>query len=103
MRILVTGSDGYIGRSLVPLLQARGHDVVGLDSLLFDGCTFGVDSSDVPTIRADVRDVRTEDLEGFDGVVHLAAISNDPLGDLRPDVTYDVNHAGTVRVASAAK
>lgn len=103
MRILVTGHNGYIGCALVPLLQRAGHDVVGLDSYLFESCTLGPPIADVPALRMDIRDVRPEHLTGFDGVAHLAGISNDPLGDLRPETTYEINHHGAVRVAEAAK
>ncbi len=103
MRILVTGHDGYIGCSLVPMLQRAGHDVVGLDSYLFEGCTMGPDVPAVKAIRMDIRDVGPEQFSGFDGVAHLAGISNDPLGDLRPETTYEINHLGAVRVAEAAK
>jgi nucleoside-diphosphate-sugar epimerase len=103
MRVLVTGHDGYIGRSLVPLFLAAGHDVVGLDSDLFSGCDLGEAEASVPSIRADIRDVRADQLAGFDAVVHLAGISNDPLGDLRPSITYDVNHLGTTHLARMAK
>jgi nucleoside-diphosphate-sugar epimerase len=103
MRVLVTGHDGYIGTVLVPLFQAAGHDVVGLDSFLFSDCVFGDDVEPVPAIRKDLRDVIPADLEGFDAVVNLAALSNDPLGDLNPDATYDINHRGSVIVARAAK
>lgn len=103
MRILVTGHDGYIGCVLVDLLQRRGHEVVGLDSYLFEGCTLGAGQADIPALRMDIRDVEPEHLFGFDGVAHLAGISNDPLGDLRPETTYEINHQGAVRVAQAAK
>lgn len=103
MRILVTGHNGYIGCSLVPLLQQAGHEVVGLDSYLFEDCTFGPDVPDVESMRMDIRDVRPEHLVGIDGVAHLAGISNDPLGDLSPGTTYEINHLGAVRVAVAAK
>ena len=103
MRVLVTGHNGYIGCSLVPLLEARGHDVVGLDSFLFGDCTLGPDVPELPALRMDIRDVGPEHLDGFDAVAHLAGISNDPLGDLRPETTYEINHLGAVRVAEAAK
>jgi nucleoside-diphosphate-sugar epimerase len=103
MRVLVTGHDGYIGTVLVPLFQAAGHDVVGLDSCPFSDCVFGHDVEPVKAIRKDLRDVTPEDFDGFDAVVNLAALSNDPLGDLNPDCTYDINHRASVRAATAAK
>ena len=105
MRVLVTGHLGYIGTAAVPILQAAGHEVVGLDTDLYSGGTLGDAGSlpDVPNIRKDVRDVEVGDLEGFDAVVHLAALSNDPLGDLDADLTYAINHRATVRLASLAR
>lgn len=104
MRILVTGHDGYIGRALTPLLVGAGHRVVGLDSLLFEGCDFGAPSPpDVPGIRRDVRDVTPDDLDGFQAVLHLAGISNDPLGDLDPECTLAVNYRATARLAQLAR
>jgi nucleoside-diphosphate-sugar epimerase len=103
VRVLVTGSDGYIGAVLVPRLVQAGHEVVGLDSSLYEGCTFGPEPAPVTTMRMDVRDVGVEELRGFDAVMHLAAISNDPLGNLNPQVTYDVNHLASVRLALQAK
>jgi len=102
MRVLVTGHDGYIGQTLVPQLWAAGHDVTGLDSFLFEDCTFGP-SPEVAALRLDIRDVTPEHFAGFDAVIHLAGISNDPLGDLNPECTYDINYRGAVRVAEAAK
>ncbi|MEW6743242.1 MAG: SDR family oxidoreductase [Planctomycetota bacterium] len=103
MRVLVTGHHGYIGAVLTPLLRQAGHEVAGLDSYLFEGCTFGDEGPEIEALRADIRDVRPADLEGFDAVVHLAALSNDPLGDLNPECTYDINHRGTVHLARAAR
>jgi nucleoside-diphosphate-sugar epimerase len=103
MRVLVTGSDGYIGTVLVPRLARAGLEVVGLDSGLYAGCTFGAGPAAVATKRMDVRDVEADDLRGFDAVVHLAAISNDPLGDLNPQVTYDINHLASARLALQAR
>jgi nucleoside-diphosphate-sugar epimerase len=103
MRVLVTGHDGYIGSSLVPLLQRAGHDVAGLDLRYFDHACLGPQPVEVPAVRLDIRDVGPRVFEGFDAVVHLAALSNDPLGDLNPATTYDINHRGAVRVAAAAK
>jgi nucleoside-diphosphate-sugar epimerase len=103
VRVLVTGSDGYIGAVLVPRLLEAGHEVLGLDANLYEGCTFGNEPRQVPTMRMDVRDVEADDLRGVDAVMHLAAISNDPLGNLNPQVTYDINHLASVRLALQAK
>lgn len=103
MRILVTGHDGYIGTRLVPLFRRAGHEVVGLDSGLFADCTIGSEPEGVPALRMDIRDVAPAHCEGFDAVVHLAGISNDPLGDLNPQTTYDINAHGTITLAKAAK
>jgi nucleoside-diphosphate-sugar epimerase len=103
MRALVTGDRGYIGAVLVPWLIKHGHDVVGFDAGWYDGCDFGDGPSAAPSRAGDVRDVTPADLEGFDAVVHLAAISNDPIGHLNPDATYSVNAWGAVHVARAAK
>jgi len=103
VRVLVTGSDGYIGAVMAPYLARAGHEVVGLDSLLFADCTFGPEPERVPTLAKDIRDVGPADLEGFDAVVHLAAISNDPLGNLNPGCTYDINHLASVHLARLAK
>lgn len=103
MRVLVTGHKGYIGTVLTPLLRSRGHRVVGMDSDLYRRCTFGTDFEELPGGCKDIRDAELEDLEGFDAVLHLAALSNDPLGDLDPALTCDINHHGTVRLAELAK
>jgi nucleoside-diphosphate-sugar epimerase len=105
MRVLVTGHLGYIGTVLTPLLVRAGHEVVGLDSDLYSRCTYpaGGQISDVTTIRKDVRDTVVEDFVGFDGVLHLAALSNDPLGDLKPGLTDEINHRASVRIATLAK
>lgn len=103
MRVLVTGHDGYIGTVLTPLFTAAGHEVVGLDSGLFSECVFGEDAPRVPAIIKDIRDVELRDLEGFNAVIHLAGISNDPLGDLNPSCTYDINHKASVRLAELCK
>lgn len=102
MRVLLTGSEGYIGTILVPLLWAGGDDVVGLDSGLFRECSLK-SVRPVPTMRKDVRDVEARDLDGFDAVLHLAGLSNDPLGDLNPRYTYEINHEASVRLAELAK
>lgn len=104
MRVLVTGHHGYIGCILVPMLRAHGHEVTGLDNFLFRGCDFDDDElGDTPVLERDVRDVEAKDLEGFDAVIHLAGISNDPLGDLNPGVTYDINHHASSNLARLAK
>lgn len=103
MRILLTGHKGYIGAVAGPMLASAGHEVIGLDTDLFAGCEFGKPAQEIPEIRKDLRDVTSRDLEGIDAVLHLAALSNDPLGDLNPGVTYDINHAASVRLAKAAK
>jgi len=103
MRILLTGHKGYIGAVAVPVLQAAGHDVVGLDTNLFEGCDFAQPLAAIPEIRRDLRDVEKQDLQGFDGILHFAALSNDPLGDLDPALTYDINHRASVRLAELAK
>lgn len=103
MNVLVTGHDGYIGTVLVPMLRAAGHRVHGLDSFLFEDCTFGAPPERCPALRLDIRDVEPEQLEGFDAVVHLAGLSNDPLGDLDPELTFEINHRASVRLAEAAK
>ena len=103
MRVLVTGHDGYIGCVLAPRFQQAGHDVVGVDSGLYARCALGGEPRGVPALRRDIRDLDARDLAGFDAVVHLAAVSNDPLGDLNPDATYDINHVATARLAREAK
>jgi len=103
MRVLVTGSRGYIGSVMVPLIVAEGHDVTGIDTDFYRQCTFGEWKEPIRTIVKDVRDVTVEDLKGFEAVVHLAALSNDPLGDINPDLTYDINHLASVRLARLAK
>lgn len=105
MKVLVTGSLGYIGTVMTPLLTRAGHEVIGLDCDLYSRCTYspGGTIPKTPIIRKDVRDVTPADLKGFDAVIHLAALSNDPLSDLNPEVTYAINHRGSVRMAEAAK
>src|SRR5271155_2857698 len=85
------------------MLQSAGHEVTGLDTDLFAGCDFGDAAPEIPEIRKDLRDVTKSDLQGLDAVVHLAALSNDPLGDLDPNITYDINHKASVRLAELAK
>jgi nucleoside-diphosphate-sugar epimerase len=103
MKVLLTGHQGYIGAVAGPILQAAGHQVVGLDSGLFEGCDFGAPPKGLPEIHRDLRDLTQDDLAGFDAVVHLAALSNDPLGNLDPELTYDINHRASVRLARLAK
>ena len=104
-KVLVNGHDGYIGAVLAPYFERAGHEVVGLDTGLFSRCSFGDDSAltSIPTIRRDLRDVVAADLAGFDAVIHLAGLSNDPLGDLDANLTYDINERGSIRLALAAK
>ncbi len=103
MRVLVTGHKGYIGTVMVPMLQAAGHDVVGLDSDLYRNSTYGELPPKCDEILKDVRDVEKNDLENVDGIIHLAGLSNDTLGDLNPELTYEINHAASVRLACIAK
>jgi nucleoside-diphosphate-sugar epimerase len=103
MKVLVTGHRGYIGAEMAPALAAAGHDVVGLDIGLYDDCDFVSPPDDFPTIDVDLRDVTAADLEGIEAVVHLGALSNDPLGDLNARLTYDINLDASVRLATAAK
>jgi nucleoside-diphosphate-sugar epimerase len=103
MRVLMTGHRGYIGAVMVPMLAQAGHTVIGLDSDLFRDCTFCPGLFEIPEMRTDVRDIQTRELNGFDAVIHLAALSNDPLSDLNPTITYDINHAAAVRLARLAK
>ena len=104
MRVLVTGHHGYIGTILTPLLQTAGHEVVGLDSDLFLGSSFGeTPEESFPSIHKDVRDVQVSDLQGFDAVLHLAGLSNDPLGDLNPDLTLQINFQASLRLAELSK
>jgi len=103
MKILLTGHNGYIGAVAGPVLRAAGHEVVGLDTDLFANCQFGPPSEEIPEVRKDLRSLTKADVEGFDAVVHLAALSNDPLGNLNAGLTYDINHHASVRLAELAK
>lgn len=102
-RVLVTGHRGYIGSVLVPHLLAAGHEVLGLDTGLFDACTLGEDAPAVPELRKDIRDLLPSDLAGVDAVIHLAALSNDPVGNLDETWTYEINYAASVRLAELAR
>jgi len=103
MRVLVTGHTGFIGAVMVPLLQRAGHDVVGMDTGFYEECAFLGSMARIPAMRRDIRDATLGDLEGFDAVVHLAALSNDPLGDFDPELTYDINHRATAKLATLAR
>ncbi len=103
MRVMVTGHLGYIGTVLTPMLLRKGFEVVGLDNDLYRRCTFGAEPLEVPTIRKDIRDVTPDDLRGIDAVLHLAGLSNDPLGNLDPQLTYEINYRASVRLAELAR
>ena len=103
MKVLMTGHKGYIGSVMATLFKSAGHRVVGLDTNLFDGCTFGDCPTEIPAERVDLRDVQGIDLEGFDALVHLAALSNDPLGNFNPKLTGDINHHASVRLRSSPR
>jgi nucleoside-diphosphate-sugar epimerase len=103
MKILLTGHRGYIGAVAGPLLCSVGHDVLGLDADLFDGCDLGPAGPGIPELRKDLREITHADLRGFDAVVHLAALSNDPLANLDPQLTHSINHRASVRLADLAK
>ncbi|MBN1377792.1 MAG: SDR family oxidoreductase [Gammaproteobacteria bacterium] len=103
MKVLVTGHRGFIGTVMVPILIKEGFDVVGLDTDLYRFCTYGDEPLSIPSMEKDVRDVVPDDIRGFDAVVHLAALSNDPLGNINPDLTYDINHKASVRIAEIAR
>jgi nucleoside-diphosphate-sugar epimerase len=103
MKVLVTGHRGYIGTVLTRMFTDAGHEVVGLDCDYYRGCDFGDGLTPVKSIVKDLRDLEMRDLQGFDAVVHLAALSNDPVGDLNPECTYGINLRGTVELARLAK
>ncbi len=103
MRVLVTGHKGYIGTVMVPMLRKAGHDVLGLDSDLYRNSTYGGSVPKDPEIIKDIRDIEKTDLAGIDAIIHLAGLSNDMLGDLNPELTYQINHAASVRLAAMAK
>lgn len=103
MKVLVTGHAGYVGSVMVRILERSGHDVSGLDSYFYEDCTFGPQDPDVPALRLDVRDIGPEALRGFDAIIHLAALCNDPLGNLDASTTYAINHRASTRLARAAK
>jgi nucleoside-diphosphate-sugar epimerase len=103
MKVLLTGHQGYIGAVAGPMLQSAGHEVIGLDTDLFAGCELGPVAAEIPEIQKDIRDLAAKDLRGFDAVVHLAALSNDPLGNLDSALTYGINYKASVRLAELAK
>ncbi|MER7949438.1 SDR family oxidoreductase [Streptomyces sp. NPDC096079] len=103
MRVLLTGHQGYLGTVMAPVLAAAGHEVVGLDAGLFADCVLGPQPADPPGHRVDLRDITAEHVAGVDAVIHLAALSNDPLGSLAPELTYDINHHASVRLAELAR
>src|SRR4051812_33879512 len=103
MKVLLTGHKGYIGAVGASILQAAGHDVTGLDTDLYSGCDLGHPPLEIPEVRKDLRNLSGKDLAGFEAVVHLAALSNDPLGNLDGDLTYSINHRASVHLAELAK
>jgi nucleoside-diphosphate-sugar epimerase len=103
VRVLVTGHKGFIGTVMVPLLLDAAIEVVGMDTDYYADCTYQGPVADVPETARDIRDVEAGDVEGFDAIIHLAALSNDPLGDFDPELTYDVNHRATIHLARLAR
>jgi nucleoside-diphosphate-sugar epimerase len=103
MRVLLTGHKGYIGTVAIPVLLEAGYEVIGLDTDLYRNCDFGTVPNGIPEIIKDLRQLTQSDLSGFDAVLHLAALSNDPVGNLNPQLTYDINHLGSVHLAELAK
>jgi nucleoside-diphosphate-sugar epimerase len=103
MRVLLTGSSGYVGSVARGVLAAAGHDVVCLDTAFYEGCDLGASTTPPPDLRLDVRDLTEDHLDGFEAVVHLAALSNDPIGELNEDLTYAINHRASVRLAELAR
>jgi len=103
MRVLITGHNGYIGSVMTRMVQAAGHEVAGLDTYYFERCTLGSEEPDIPAVRLDLREVTEAHVAGFDAIIHLAALSNDPLGNLHTETTYAINHVASVRLAEVAK
>ena len=103
MRVLLTGHKGYIGAVAVQMFREAGHEVVGLDTDLYAGCDFGQPRPEIAEVRKDIREVTKADLDGFEAMVHLAALSNDPISNLDPSLTYEINHKASVRLAELSK
>ncbi|WP_143438022.1 SDR family oxidoreductase, partial [Hydrocoleum sp. CS-953] len=103
MKVILTGHKGYIGTVLVPMLLEKGHEVTGIDSDLYQDSTFGEGIPEIPELKKDIRDVEASDLVGFDAMLHLAGLSNDPLGNLNPQLTYEINHLASVHLAKLSK
>jgi len=103
MRILITGNKGYIGSIMVPMMKKEGHEIIGLDSDLFEACTFSEPVPNIECITKDIRDIEASDLTSIDALVHLAALSNDPLSNFNPELTYDINYEASVNLAKLAK
>ena len=102
-RVLITGHNGYVGSRMAPAIQEAGWDVVGLDVGYYSPCNLYPDNSNIPAIWKDIRDVSADDVKEFDAVIHLAALSNDPIGNLNQDWTDQINFEASVRLAKAAK
>jgi nucleoside-diphosphate-sugar epimerase len=103
MRVLITGHEGYIGSVMAPTFLGAGYEVVGLDTGYFRDCTLLPEVAELSSLRKDLRDLEPADLKGVGAVIHLAALSNDPVGDLNPDCTYSINHVASVELARLAK
>src|SRR6266705_3082387 len=102
-RILITGNYGYIGSVMARWLRSQDYDVIGFDTGYFHACALVAEHNEIPTIRKDLREVTAQDLAGFDAVIHLAALSNDPIGNLNETWTREINWQGTIRLAKLAK
>jgi nucleoside-diphosphate-sugar epimerase len=104
MKVLVTGTEGYLGSLLAPILMERGHDLIAVDTGFYKvGWLYNGTTLTAKTLNKDIRHITAEDLEGVDAVIHMAELSNDPAGQLAPHITYEINHKGSVRLAELAK
>lgn len=104
MKILVTGTEGYLGSLLAPLLMERGHDVIGVDTGYYKaGWLYNATDRAPQTLSKDIRQLQIEDFQGVEAVVHMAELSNDPAGQLAPHITYEINHQGSLHIARLAK